>query len=309
MMNIMRISSKSPAVALPTVLLILLCMAACGAKVKPSNQPQGKIGDDVWRIHVVDHAGDAVWSFTEVELIDAMQSAEALPSGAPGRFAHAYSTINNWPAAKFYAADGYSIALVLSVAGLYEDAQTVTFKGADGYAVSLTREQLLSPRFSYPNAGENEDGAEPVYALLAWRWREGTADVDAIRDDKPCLIIGQSNPFEHTNPAYVVGVEEILVSQAPCEQWPPASTFPLPGFITAGETVKLQHPDYGLVKLHYTLDGSEPTTLSPMYNPSTFRPEMNAPIPILRPTVIKALVVGYGKSDSDIAEFRFTIAE
>jgi len=126
-----------------------------------------------------------------------------------------------------------------------------------------------------------------------------------IRDDNPCLIIGQRNPFEHTNPAFVENISEIIVSDAPCEAWPPATTFPKPEFIAAGELVKLQHPDYGLVKLHYTLDGSEPTMLSPMYNPSTYRPELNVPIPITGPTVIKVLVCGYGKSDSEIAVFEF----
>ena len=84
-----------------------------------------------------------------------------------------------------------------------------------------------------------------------------------------------------------------------------ASAFPLPGSIAAGETVKLQHPDYGMVKLHYTLDGSEPTLLSTMYNPSTYQPELNRPIPISEPTVIKVLVSGYGKEDSEIATFEF----
>jgi len=206
-------------------------------------------------------------------------------------------------------ADGYTVASLLALAGLYDSAQTVTFRGEDGYEISLTREQLMAPRFSYPHVGENEDGAEPVFALLAYRWREGTDDLSKLREDKPSLIIGQGNPFEHTNPAYVVGVAEILVSDAPCESWSAPSTFPLPGSIAAGETVKMQHPDYGLVKIHYTLDGSEPTVLSPMYNPSTYQPELNVPIPINEPTEIRAFVYGYGKVDSEVAAFEFDPGE
>ena len=69
--------------------------------------------------------------------------------------------------------------------------------------------------------------------------------------------------------------------------------------------MKLQHPYFGLVKLHYTLDGSDPTHMSPMYNPSTYQLELNIPIPITAPTVIKVLATGYGKNDSEIAVFEF----
>jgi len=265
--------------------------------------------NDAWRIRVINSADEEVWSFTEAELEEAIDSLTALPSDIPVKFTHVYSTVNNWPSARFYAADGYSVASILMVAGVYETAQTVNFRADDGYEISLTREQLLAPQFLYPQVNENEDGAEPVYPIIAYRWREGTDDLDGIRDDNPCLIIGQRNPFEHTNPAFVENVSEIIISTTPCETWPPASTFPAPGSIAQGETVKLQHPDYGLVKLYYTLDGSEPTMLSNMYNPSTYQPELNIPIPINEPTVIKVLVTGYGKSDSEIAIFEFALVD
>ena len=79
--------------------------------------------------------------------------------------------------------------------------------------------------------------------------------------------------------------------------------------IAPGETVKLQHPSFGLVKLHYTLDGTEPTELSPMYNPSTYRPELNVPIPITEDTVIKVIAVGYGKRNSPVAAYTFTVPQ
>ena len=266
------------------ILILLLLLTAC----TPVSETPGD--SDAWRIRVIGSAGE-VWSFTETDLTEP--------------FTHVYSTINNWPTPRFYAAEGYSVASILMAAGLYETAQTVTFRGADGYEISMTREQLLAPQYFYPQVGENEEGAEPVFPIIAYRWREGTDDLEKLRDNKPGLIIGQRNPFEHTNPAFVVGVAEIIVSETPCEVWPAASTFPLPGPIAKGETVKLQHPDYGLVKLHYTLDGSEPTMLSPMYNPSTYQPELNVPIPIIEPAVIKALVYGYGKANSEIVVFEF----
>ena len=263
-------------------------------------------GDDSWRIRIIGGNGEEVRSFTELELVATLADMPALPSGIPGQFAHVYSTVNNWPTTRFYAAEGYSVASILMAAGLYDAAQTVSFRADDGYSVSLTREQIFAAQRYFPHVNENEDGAEPVYPIIAWRWREGSDDLGAVRDENPCLIFGQRNPFEHTNPAFVENVSEIIVSTAPCEKWPPALTFPAPGLIASGETVKLQHPDYGLVKMHYTLDGGDPTMLSPMYNPSTYQPELNVPIPITEPTVIKAIVFGYGKADSDIAVFEFT---
>jgi len=183
--------------------------------------------------------------------------------------------------------------------------QTITFRAEDGYEVSLTREQLLDSQYYFPNVGENDAGAIQVTPIIAYRWRDGTNDMNEIREDRPTLIFGQRNPFEHTNPAFVVGLTEIIIDENPSETWVAASTFPLAGPIAEGETVKLQHPSYGLVKLHYTLDGSDPTPLSPMYNPSTYQPELNRPIPITEPTTIKVLVIGFGKNNSEIATFEF----
>ena len=307
--------------------LLLLSLAACSPAGGFSGQmqpPQTQVSEvsatgestdvadnrkdidgDGWRIRVVNPDGEEAWSFTEAELIKAVDSIDAPLSDSVGQFAHVYSTVNNWPAARYYAAEGYSVASVLIASGLYESAQSITFRGNDGYEVSLTREQLFAPQYSYPHVNEKEDGAEAVYPIIAYRWREGTDDLSGVRDENPCLIFGQRNPFEHTNPAFVENISEIIISDAPCETWPMASTFPMPGPIARGETVKLQHPDYGLVKMYYTLDGSEPTMLSAMYNPSTYQPELNRPIPITEPTTIKVIVCGYGKADSGIAVFEF----
>jgi len=306
------------------IALVMLLIAGCSADlqapdgVPPAGTPPGEPGEpalpgsppepdftddpDAWRINVVSVSGDVLWSFTEGDL-------RRLPPEQACDFTHVYSTINNWPTALFYAADGYSIEGILRAAGVYDIAQTITFRAPDGYEASLTREQLLSPQFFYPNVSGNADGAVPVLPIIAYRWRERTDDLSEIYENKPTLIFGQRNPFEHTNPAFVVNVAEIIVDEAPCDIWQEASTFPLPGAIAAGETVKLQHPGFGMVKLFYTLDGSEPTVFSTMYNPSTYQPELNVPIPITERTVIRVLVTGYGKLDSEIAGFEFWPAD
>ena len=275
-----------------------------------------------WSIRVVGPDGTVARRFTESELADVLSGIDIISdtnatydidASAPdinGRFSHVYSTVNNWPAARFYAADGYSVASVLAEAGLYDRAQTILFRSEDDYEVGLTREQLFSPQFYFPNVNIDAEGAEPVYPIIAWRWREGSDDLgDARADGGACLIIGQQNPFEQTNPAFVEKLSEIVVSEDPCEAWPPPTTFPAPGPIAAGDADKLQHPSIGLVKLYYTINGDDPTMLSDLYNPSTFRLELNVPIEITGPTTIKAFARGYGKADSEIAVFKFELTE
>ena len=254
--------------------------------------------EDAWQIRVVDMSGGELWRFTEKELIAAGQDRI-------DAFTHVYSTINNWPSTRFLVADGYSVISILKIADALDTAQTITFRAVDGYEASLTREQLFAEQYYFPQAGNNEYGAEPVIPIITYRWREGTIDLSELRDDKPTLIFGQRYMAEHTNPAFVEEVAEIVIDTTPSETWAAASTFPLPGPITEGETVKLQHQFYGIVKMFYTLDGSDPTTASKMYNPSTYQPELNVPILIPEHTIIKVLVTGYGKNDSEIATFEF----
>ncbi len=224
-------------------------------------------------------------------------------------FQHVYSAINNWPTARFYAARGLTVRSILQAAGVLDSVQTITFHSDDGYEMSFTRQQLLdTPHYYYPQVKEgSEADARLVEPVIAYEYKEGSADLGAAVADAPCLIIGQRNPLEHTNPAFVVNVSEIMVSSQDPGQWQAATTFPAPGRIAAGESVKLQHPFFGLVKLHYTLDGTDPTELSPMYNPSTYQPELNRPIPIQEDTVIKVLVSGYGKHNSAISSFSFEV--
>ena len=274
-----------------------------------SNGISGDLSDDLSN----GFSNKKVWSFNERELAEALHNLYLQNNSDPpypaGSFVHIFSTINNWPTERFYVAEGYSVAAVLMAAGLYEIAQRITFRGLDGYEITLTREQLLSPQYFFPYVGEGVYGAQRVYPIIAYLWRDGTDNMDNIREDKPRLIIGQQNPFEHTNPTFVGQLAEIIVCDKPVERWPIASTFPMPGPVHSGDTINLQHPNFGLVKLHYTIDGTEPTVLSPMFNPSTFQPELNVPISIYQNTTIKVLVHGYGRANSEIAVFEFLIAD
>jgi len=63
------------------------------------------------------------------------------------------------------------------------------------------------------------------------------------------------------------------------------------------------------VKIYYTLDGTVPDCNSLIYNPSTsyFQPELTLPITIDNTVTIKAIAIGYGKENSDVSTFQFTV--
>jgi len=281
-----------------TILLIMaLCIiASCGGQNEaPSSDPGEEypvLGIVVWGDGI---DGEHTFSLAELAVLP-----DAL-------FEHVYSTINNWPTAKFYAARGIRIDAVLKASGVLDTFQTVTFRSYDSYEVTFTREQLLEPHYNFPGVHVSEsgpEGAETVFPILAYEFKDGTSDMSAIQpEDSFCLIIGQRNHKEHTNHAFVENLKEIIISAAPPEQWDMAGIFPVSGIIPAGETIKLQHPQFGLVKLFYTLDGTDPTELSVMYNPSTYQPELNKPIVFTEETTLKVLVSGFGKEASDIAVF------
>lgn len=222
-------------------------------------------------------------------------------------FDHVYSAINNWPTAKMYAARGVRLSVLLQTAGLKDEAKTITVKGQDDFQWTFTREQLLeTPRYHFPGLLAGEAAlAEPVETILAYQYLENSSELSEAEPDALCLIIPQTNVHEQTNQAFVKGVREIIVTTEEPGKWPPATVFPKEGKISPGDTVKLQHQELGKVKMYYTLDGSTPDENSALYNPSTYQPELNKPIVIDQDNTIKVLVKGFGKYDSDIAEFHF----
>ena len=285
---------------IPTMLLLFtMSAAACGDG--RAEQTPASVGD-VYAEQSVTVSGDGI----DGEVTLTLAELAAMPDAV---YEHVYSTINNWPAAKVYAARGIKISVLLEAAGVLDTASVITFRSYDSYEVTLTRRQLLvDEQYYFPLASEGSDaGAEPVAPILAYEFKEGSDDMAKVVPDEFCLIIGQSNHLEHTNPAFVENIGEIIVSSAPPEKWQAAGIFPASGRIPAGETIKLQHPDFGFVKMFYTLDGSEPTELSAMYNPSTYQPELNKPIVLAESAVLKVLTTGYGREDSVVAVFEIEV--
>jgi len=207
-----------------------------------------------------------------------------------------YTAVNNWPSKKQYAAAGVSINSILS--SLKVSPKTISFVSRDGYKVALTADQLTQTRYTF--AGGTRTPVEPI---LAYQYATDATSLSALKPQKTLtLLFGQLTATEATNPAFVEDVTKIILSDQ-VETWPAPEIFPSAAIVSAGGTVKLTHPAEGLVKIYYTLDGTEPTLDSKLYNPSTYQPELNKPIPVTQDTTIKAIAYGYGKQTSTVATF------
>jgi hypothetical protein len=293
--------------------LVLLVLVGCAAQPAEINLQQGApeaqpgqsapyLPDDIASKQII-ISGDGL----ETRLSFSFSELAELPGAC---FEGVYSAINNWPTARLCVARGIKLSAVLKAAGVLESAQTITIRSEDGYAQSFTKAQLLGERFLFPGVAQADDSsAEPVETILAFAYAEQSEDISAAEFTDPMLVLGQANIFEHNNPAFVEQVAEIEIQTAPPGRWEEATTFPASGKIAAGEKVKLQHKDFGRVKLHYTTDGSLPDERSPMYNPSTYQPELNLPIEINENTTIRVIAVGYGRENSEVSTFEFTTGE
>jgi len=268
---------------LPALTLALLCVLAVSLVGCGSNQVPLQLS-----LRVTGPGG--LSKALSAKDLSALPQAQAL-----------YTSVNNWPSAKQYAAKG------ISVTGLLKQLQikagtVVTFEAKDGYQVALTYEQLTQTRYSF--AGGKRVKVEPI---LAYNYAQDATSLGQMKTQGTLtLVFGQQNATEHTNPAFISGVERITISDA-VPSWQPPTIFPSSAIVSAGETVKLVAPDAGQSFVYYTLDGSTPTISSKLYNPSTYQPQLNKPIPITQDTTIKAITIGYGKDPSSVATFQVKV--
>ncbi len=273
--------------------------AATGKVTESTGRPTGETGSEP----AVTITGDGVEhevKFTLAEL-KSMEEASA---------AVCYSTVNNWPAKKFVVGKGVRVAYLLDKAGIKEDAQRITFRAADGYNASFTREQLTEKRFSFPGLLKGStEGAREVPAILAWEYEEDTSDLSEATSGKLRLLLGQKWLNDVVTAAFVKGVSTIVVSAAPPGQWSEVQAGPAPGKVKRGTEIVLSHPQQDLVKIYYTIDGSTPDEKSLVYNPSTtyFQPDLSKPIQVDKPVTIKTVVVGFGKHNSQVSTFKYDL--
>lgn len=241
------------------------------------------------------------------------------------QYRYLYSTINTYPTKNWYVAEGVKLRELLEEAGIRDEAKQVRFTSHDGFMVTFTVQELLNDdRSLFPNFKENHEyfgyipgsseGAEKVETILALR-SDGSDDFDNMSSkDALHLIFGQRALTEQTNAVFAKSVAKVEVITAVPVKWAAPTANINSGEVPAGTLVKLDGPNNDTDKVHYTLDGSEPTVDSPMYNwiaqRWSSRPdfdEINHPIEITNDTTIKAAVIGPGKEDSDVVEFNYMV--
>ncbi len=230
---------------------------------------------------------------------------------------YTYSGYNHWPALKvFKDRTGPTLQSILNEAGLKDNATLLKFKPCGGIYVHVdyTIEQMLEEQRYYFPEGEVEGD------VASWPPKRGEAGktpvetIIALDDSDGRLCFGQVAPNEPTGGDCVM-IQQIIdngvleVSAEDLRQWPVPSIDCPSGTISAGTKVSLIKPDEvpDNVMMYYTLDGSEPTYGSYIFNISypNFQAFLNAPIPVNEDTVIKAKTIGFGRLDSEVVTFSY----
>ena len=244
-----------------------------------------------------------------------------------------YSAINTWPTKKWYVGKGVKLRDLLTRAGITSEAGLIKFTSTDSYTVTLTVKELLQDkRYRFPNfktvgGGGDGDGhipgdpsgkveVEPLIGLVSV---EGSNN-PAYMNDLNCLLLmlGQRTVTEQTGNLFVKYLNKIEVLTNEPEKWDSPQANPDSGAVSAGTMVTLNNIHNDDDKIHYTTDGSVPTLDSPVYNWIASRwwsaradvlGAINHPIgPINKDTTIKAVTIGPGKADSDVATFNYRVA-
>jgi hypothetical protein len=244
-----------------------------------------------------------------------------------------YSTINTWPTKSWYRGKGIKLMDLLNVAGgLKPEATQISFISSDGFKATFTVQELINePRYRFPNFMDtglpghlpgDPSEAVPVEPMIAHQsiCAHDMADIEDIdnfsRMDANLLLYGQRSVTQQTNARFAKYVTAIEVLTDPVAKWDNPTADPVPGEVAAGTMVQLKSPFNDEDKVHYTLDGSNPTIHSPMYNWIASRwwasrpdelEEINHPIEINENTTIKAFVTGPGRADSDIVTFEYRV--
>ncbi|MCG9967261.1 S-layer homology domain-containing protein [Pelotomaculum terephthalicicum JT] len=250
--------------------------------------------------------GDGVEKTVQFTLAD----LQALPQKT-----YTYSGYNHWPSLQIFKdMKGPTLKTLLDAAGLKENATMIRCKlSADVYS-EFTKAQLLDePRYYFPD-GEDEDNLGKWPPTRSERGKVRVETMLALNESNGKIIYGQCALNEPTccKNQMLGGLCEggtIEVTTEPLAQWEaPAADIPS-GAVASGKKVTLQHRDgtpYHAI-VYYTLDGSEPTYGSNIFNISypTFQPELNRPIPISGNMVIKTKTIGMGKLDSEVVTYQY----
>ncbi|MDF9409008.1 DUF1533 domain-containing protein [Pelotomaculum isophthalicicum JI] len=246
------------------------------------------------------------------------------------QYQQVYSAINTWPSKKWYVGKGVKLRDLLSQAGMAENAKLIKITSQDGYAVTLTVQELLNDkRYYFPHlmdSGTGDGGghipgspagAVEVEPILGLASAEGTSNPAYMNDANALLLmLGQRAVTEQTGNLFAKYVKKIEVLTSAPPKWDNPRAVPDSGTVAAGTLVRLSNDNMDDDKIYYTTDGSDPTLDSPMYNWIASRwwdarknvlDTINHPIEIRKNTVIKAITIGPGKENSDIVTFSYQV--
>lgn len=242
-----------------------------------------------------------------------------------------YSCINTWPTKRWCVGKGVLLRDLFDIAGITGEAKLIRFSSVDGYTVTLTVKELLEDkRYLFPNfkaGGSDSDGHLPgapsgkleVAPIISLQSVEGSDNPSYMNDlNSLQLMLGQRAVTEQTGNLFIKNLNKIEALTIEPKKWDAPQANPDGGPVPAGTMVALSNIQSDDDKIYYTTDGSIPDINSPMYNWVASRwwaaradvlGAINRPIgPINKNTTIKAVTIGPGKLDSDVATFNFQVA-
>lgn len=274
------------------ILMVLVCFASVG---------QASATDQI--VFKLDGSDEV--TYTRTDLTNNFTSSQQL-----------YSTVNNWPTKKFYVTDGVALLELVSdyldfISGDIDEINLITVKATDNLAKTFTKQELLNEsRYYYPNIMTDDSGnATPRATVIALESAESANFGDLSQRDGLRLVMGQRAITEQSNPWMIKNVCEINLITTEISQWLKPTASPETSTVQAGTQVTLNHESINGVKIYYTTDNSTPTVNSAMYNKSAtyYQPDLNVPITINQTTTIKAIAIGPGKANSEVASFTYTV--
>ena len=168
---------------------------------------------------------------------------------------------------------------------------------------------MFGVRYAYANHDRNgSSGESAVEPVIAWEWGED----GVARPEKLRFFIGQRGPMEVNTSAFIrdiVSIEAVTTSRGSWDA--PGASVADGSEVPFGTEMSLLHDNMDIVRIYYTLDGTEPDYNSAVYNPSTsfFQPHLITPIFLAGDVTIKALAAGIGRDPSPVVTFSYTVGE